>query len=1114
MSKIDYTKDFSYPNENDKDFQHKIYKKREFYYHKVPNRDKLEDYKDIQEYRELQCKEGEKDPREQQNILPNFINPNTPYKGILLMHGVGSGKTMTSIRIAEQFKDQIKKYNTKIYVLVPGPNTRENFKKELIMSTGETYLKNKDLLNQISKADIEKEKKSAIYNALQYYKILSYKSFYKKVLGEKIVEKKIVGDNKIKSTYKKNTEGEIEREIVLDRITNLNNSILIIDEAHNISGNEYGEALKKIIKNSENLRIILLTATPMINLADEIIELLNYLRPIDNQIERDKIFYGDKNYNMKIKDGGLQYLKDMARGYISYYRGSIPYTFADRNDIGIIPEGLLFTPVIKCYMDNFQYKYYKEIKLNLEDSLDRGSIAAANFIFPGLDKDDTNLKGYYSTEGLITVLSQLNTQGNKLKSLINKNLFNNKLSYEDETNFILDNGKKNITGLILKLPYIKIFSIKFYTLINHLNSLINDKVCTCFVYSNLVKASGIELLAEALIRNGYLEYQEDYKNYDIKDDTIDYKTGLSRSEYKKKNLNMTLFKPATFLLITGSSDSGEDLSEYKQKIVQDVFNDIDNIDGKHIKFILGSRVMNEGVTLKNCKEVHIVDAFYNIPKMEQVIGRVIRMCVHKDVINDNNKFPIVNVYRYVVALNNNELSSDELLYQKAELKYLTIKEVEYNLKQVSIDCPLLLNANMFPEEIEKYKNCVPPTLENIKSGKTICPALCDFKKCEFKCENNKLYWDDKNMTYKFLEKNEIDYNTFNDNLAQFEIEMIKNKIKDLFRFKHVYVYGEILEEIKKSFLKHQSELFENYFLDQALFDMMPINENDFNNFKNTIYDKYNRPGYIISRGKYYIFQPFNENEEVSMYYRENINYVQENQISLESYIKNNYPKLSFKDDNNNNITEDVLYNFEDTLEYYENREENFIIGIIDKNTNKLAYNEPDLFKIRYPKSNKSDKKRGTGIPTFKGAVCATSKDKNYLIKIIKKIPDISKDEIDRINKLTKNEICIELMNKLLYLEKYSRTKDQNKMTYVMIPYNHPIYPFPYNLEDRIKLINKKINKLLNSEIEILAKRQKDNNGDIIYELSFPNNKLLNDVVNDIENLGFKLDKNIWITILK
>ena len=41
------------------------------------------------------------------------------------MYGVGTGKTMAAIGIAEQFKEQIKKYGTKIYVLVPGPNTRK-----------------------------------------------------------------------------------------------------------------------------------------------------------------------------------------------------------------------------------------------------------------------------------------------------------------------------------------------------------------------------------------------------------------------------------------------------------------------------------------------------------------------------------------------------------------------------------------------------------------------------------------------------------------------------------------------------------------------------------------------------------------------------------------------------------------------------------------------------------------------------------------------------------------------------------------------------------------------------------------------------------------------------
>ena len=1108
-------KDFSYPDPSDDDFLTKIFRKREFYYHRVPERNIMKTYNEVEEYRNLNCPKGSIDPREQQAILPNFINPNSPYKGLLLMHGVGSGKTMTAIRIAEQFKEQVKKYNTKIFVVVPGPNTRENFKKELINTTGETYLKNKEALKQMKPEEIDMEKKTALYSALQYYRILSYKSFLKKVLGEKISEKKIVGDTKIKTSYRKTIEGEIEREIVIDRITNMNNTLLIIDEAHNISGNDFGEAVRKIIKNSENLRVLLLTATPMINYADEIIYLLNLIRPETDQIQRDKIFSSEKNYEMKIKPGGLEYLKEKAKGYLSFYRGSIPYTFAKRIEKGVIPNGMLFTPVIKCYMDKFQYDTYIKTKEDVEDTLDRTSSAAANFVFPGLNKDKNDIIGYHSAEGVSTIITQLlsQTDGNKLRSLINKKLFNGKLKKEEEENFIIDTEKKTITGLLLNMKYLKTFSIKFYKIIGRLSKLVDKRKGpgTAFIYSNLVKAGGIELFAESLIQNGYLEYKDD-NNYDIKDNTIDYKTGLTLVEYRNKKLNTTFFKPATFILVTGGTDeSGEDLPEIKQKIIQEIFNSSDNIDGKHIKFVLGSRVMNEGVTLKNLREVHILDVFFNIPKAEQVIGRAIRMCVHQDVINDDNKFPKVYVYRYVVALKN-QLSTDEILYQKAELKYLTVKEVEHSLKEIALDCPLLLNANVFPEEIEKYKNCVPPTLENVKLGKQICPALCDFKRCDLKCSEgdlNKRYWESKR--YRLLDKSEINFNTFNDDLSKYEINLIKNKIKDLFRFDYIYLYEKLLDIIKKSFLEHQVDLFDPYFLDQALQDMMPKNENEFNNFIDTVYDKYNRPGYIIQRGKYYLYQPFNENEDVPMYYRQQLEIDQINQVSLNNYIKQNYSDKKFKEikiKDKREIKEES-YNFD--LEYYENRDENFIIGIIDKNLNKLASDEMDLFKIRPPRAKVLDKKRGTGIPTFKGAVCATSKDKDNLMLLVKKLPDINKYEIDRIDKLTRENICNEIKLKLLLLEKYSTKKDGNKITYIMIPTNHPIYEFPYNLEDRIIYIKNQVNKILEHNIDFNINKIKDNN--IKYELSFKNNKYIKNT-NQIQNLGFKFEKNEWIKIIE
>lgn len=1130
-------KDFSYPNPADNDFQSKIFKKREFFYHQIQPRKKLETYEEIKSYRDQVCT-GEFKLREQQAILSNLINPYTPYKGLLIMHGTGTGKTGTVITIAEQFKDQVKKYNTKIYVLTSGPNIRENFKSELLKFTGETYLKNKELINQMTKAEVERENKIAINGALQYYKILSYKTFYKKVLGEKITEKKVGDDNKIKSSFRKNEEGDIEREIVVDRINNMNNAVLIIDEAHNLTGNDYGEALKKIIKESTNLRVILLTATPMKNLADDIIDLLNFIRPQNDPILRENVFTGEKNYNMKFKPDGLQHLKDKSRGYISFFRGNIPYTFAKKIDKGIIPEGMLFTPVIKCFMEPFQYQTYLETTKNFDDTLDRASSAAANFVFPGLNKEKNKLMGYHSTEGINTVISQIETDGEKLRSLINKELFNNKLSKDIENNFLKVTENKLISGLILKKEYLKFFSIKFYKSISKLDKLFDNGESdknpgTAFVYSNLVKAGGIEIFAEALTMNGYLEYQENYRNYDIKDDTVDYLTGKPYYIYKKEGKTSD-FKPATFILITGNvEDGGDEVPEIKQKYIREVFNHTDNIQGKNIKICLGSKVMNEGITLENVSEIHILDVHYNLGKVDQVIGRGIRMCKHINTINDKNRFPKVHVYRYVVSINPKPsekltkkekqktiLSTDEILYQKAELKYLLVKQVEHALKEIAIDCPLLLNGNVFPEEAEKTIGCVPPTLENVKAGKKICPVLCDFQECKLKCDSQKLndkYWNEKTQSYDKLSLDNIDYNTFNDDLAKFEIDIIKNKIKDLYRFKHVYLYNEIMRKIKKNMSEKALKLFDNYFLDQSIEDLMPKNENDFNNFKDTIYDKFNRPGYIIQRDKYYIFQPFDENEDVTMFYRQNLPIATNNMVSIENYVKQKFGDI--KTENNESKNEDntkknkIGYNFDDVLYYYNDREENFIVGIIDKNFNKLANDDDDLFKVREQYIKNDDKKRGTGIPTFKGAVCSTAKDKKYLMELIKKIPNISKNEIDRIDKLTRELICNELRDKLLYLEKYSTTKDGNKKTYVIVPFNHPKYQFPYNLEDRIKNRIGSINKIVDRPVDITTKKLSDKK-DIYYIINFKNEKFITPKTKELEKIGCILDKDIWSLLIE
>jgi superfamily II DNA or RNA helicase len=971
----------------------------------------------------------------------------------------------------------------------------------------------------MTNSHLETEKKIAIYGALQNYKILSYKTFYKKVLGEKISEKKIIGDKKIKTSYKKNEEGDIEREIVVDKITNMDNSLLIVDEAHNLTGNEYGEALKKIIKNSKNLKVILLTATPMKNLADDIIDILNFLKPLDNQIKRDKVFTNDKNYKMQFKPGGKEYLSKMVNGYVSYFRGSMPYTFAKRVDKGDILPDMLFTPVIRCMMHKFQLKYYKITKANIDDTLDRASSSAANFIYPGLNSNNRELLGFYSTDGLNKVISQILTNKKELINLINKDIFKGKINKDDINNFIDINDSNNITGKILHLKYLKPFSVKFYKCIKRLSKLVEGYkgTGTAFIYSNLVKAGGMELFAESLIINGYLEYKMNPSDYNITDNTLDSRTGKSFGQFKKEKINLSDFNPATFLIVTGGDDAGDEISEVKQKIIREVFNNADNKNGKMIKFVLGSKVMTEGVTLENVKETHILDVHYNLGKVHQVIGRAIRMCKHSAVINDNNRFPTVNVYRYVVSLDG-ELSSDENLYRKAELKYLLVKNVERVLKESAIDCPILMHGNKFPEEIKKYKGCVPPTLENKKKGKLICPEICDFQSCDYKCIDDKLnkIYDDKKGTYKNLDVKEIDYNTFTNELAKSEVIDIKNKIKDLYRFKHVYTYDELLDKIKVSFSNHQSQLFNKKFLDLALHQLIPKSENDYNNYIDTIYDKYNKTGYIIQRNKYYIFQPFDDNQNIDLNTRQKIKINSENMISIQNYyIQKHGSDLSDTISNGEKIIKKKSYDFESTNKYYSDRDENFIVGIIDINTNKNTSTSTDLFKIRPPINKDEDKKRGTGIYSLKGAVCSTSKDRNYLLKMLTKLQKMVPNvKIKSTKKSNRINICNEIRLYLLYLEKYSTSKDKNKNTYIIIPADHPTIIFPYNLEDRVKHILNQVKSILQREYDYKVIKGKDSNFDDFNLTTLPSyvidikiNKYIESNMNKLLDIGFKKSSN-------
>ena len=1017
-----------YPDRDDPNFGSILYKKREFQVFKYPERLLLTDYDKIKKYRDKSCLPSEFQLQPHQSFLSNFINLNTPYNGVLIFHGTGTGKTCAAITIAENFKEQVIKHGTKIIILASGPTVKQNFTEQLLGSctAGEYFDNDKIVYNPQL---LKKMKKNAAILTTKYYKMMSYKTFLKKVLGEKIKNKY--------NKYVKSSKGKYKRNISSNPITYLNNTIIIVDEAHNLIDNNEGKSLQKIIrnKNSVNLKLVLMTATPMKNVASGIVYLVNLLRPLNDQMKVNKIFDNENN----IIPGGKEYFIKKIKGYISYLRGDDPLTFPKMVEMGEIPKGLEFTKLVKCQMENIQLQTYLSFDKKAKGNFDKMEIdkaikyqAISNIVVPGLDENLDNIRGYYGNYGLKKVKSNL-TYNRKVLFKKLRELFS-----DIDNDFIYISNNNRVTGTFLNKKYLHNFSSKFSEVVHNLeNNVVNKNgPGTSFIYSTLIPI-GINMFEEVLSQNGYMKYGTRWNN---NENIKCYYCGIEFGNHDEQKHE---FYPSTYISITGQKDEKEDIEQDK---LRNTFVNENNIDGKYIKVLLGSSVFSEGANLKNIKDVHILEGYYHLTRIDQIIGRAIRFCSHYKLMNEQNPYPEVKVYKYAIGLEN-KMTQEENLYRRAEDKYKKIKKVERIIKENAIDCPFNINKNIFPEEVKKYKDC-----------KDNCPKQCDFTKCEYKCNDpilNKSYYDEKTKKYRPLEIDELDNSTFNLKLLKFEKKFIKDKIKELFRTDFVYTIDEIIDYILDKYPHNQKKYFEEKYLYLALDEMIPKKDDDFNNFNNIIKDKYNREGYIIYRNKYYIFQPFNENEEIPMQYRREYKELKIPKVSLNKY-------LSIKELDKVIKTKKIKkYDFNSAIKYYSSRKENNIVGIITKGNDGK-----DVFNIRPKRERKSKKKRYKGLHTTEGANCLSKS-----IDLLRKIASELNIKLNKNNN-SKLQICDKIKNKLLMLEKYSTGKE--KLTYMRIPYDHPTYPFPYNLEDRILFIKNKISKFFNRIGQTVEVKIKDN----------------------------------------
>jgi hypothetical protein len=820
--------DFNYyPEYKDKDFNKKIYYKKEFLINKTPKKTKKVD---LDKLSKLEC--GNKDffkLSNSQKFIKTFLSPNTPYNSALLYYGTGVGKTCASISVVEQYMNELHQTNKKIYILL-NPSIKANFLKNIFniervktgnfeqQCTGRKYL---DLIGYNQNFTVEETNKKINSIINSRYKFMGYQEFANFIEG---IENKSYGS----------ISENMKQKIINNKLKSLfSNSIMIIDEAHNIKEGSSGKdkkilppILERLVKLSDNMKLLLLSATPMFDNASEIRWLINLLLMNDKRptLQYNELFDTKGN----LTESGMNTLIYNTRGYISYLRGENPIKFPLR----LYPN---------IYKHPLSIKHFPNIDVDGNDILEDNMINELNILgcpMEGQQLQDYNTMiesdskfGSFDQLGLMLSNISFPNPSTDHKIKIGNTGFNYIFSKQKVNNRNIYRFKKPEYNQFLDEKNIKNYSSKLHAILQN----VKNKEGIIFIYSQFI-GSGVLPLALMLEYNGYT-----FLNGNKEEILLD-------SENKKPPIVENGNK-LRFIMITGdmSLSRKDSYAEYMKIENQ-------NQNGELVKIIIGSETAAEGLDFSNIREVHILDPWHHMNKTEQIIGRAIRYCSHINLPLEKRNVT-VNLYASTLSPNpKNDVETIDLkTYRSAENKSKQMAKVEYLLKKNAVDCNINIEGNQFIGEVwdQNVRVKLPfskrDVYQNVNISDIDGSKKCNYRECDYKCDPD----------ISDIDITKMNKDTFDDNLIESYIYEISVYIKNLYKEQFIYDLPEIINRIQSV------TNLEPILIEEAVYGALELLLTK----KKDLYDKFNRKGHLHYEGGYYIFKP-NDLRNTSLSYRD------------------------------------------------------------------------------------------------------------------------------------------------------------------------------------------------------------------------------------------------------
>ena len=232
-----------------------------------------------------------------QKVVRDYLAAETPYRGLLLYHGLGSGKTCSSIAVAESLLS-----TRKVVVLLPA-SLEQNYRGELRKCGDPLYMydqhwrqqplsdETRGLAKRLGISDGFLDRNRTFFTTVDgeapNYSTLPVPA--KEIIGKQIED--IINQRFTFIRYNGLSSANIGKYVPADGSNPYNDSVVIIDEVHNLisrvsNQSDITRPLYDLIYRATNCKVVALSGTPVINRANEVAFLMNLLR---GPIERIRI---------------------------------------------------------------------------------------------------------------------------------------------------------------------------------------------------------------------------------------------------------------------------------------------------------------------------------------------------------------------------------------------------------------------------------------------------------------------------------------------------------------------------------------------------------------------------------------------------------------------------------------------------------------------------------------------------------------------------------------------------------------------------------------------------------------------------------------------------------